>query len=259
MTTTSPGNRAVPLETTPWTQEEFVSRLQRQGSVYHDLHPFHVRMNAGELTPEELRRWVTNRYRYQRSIPLKDAAILANCEERAVRRAWITRILDHDGYGDDEGGIESWLRLGESLGVPREEMLDERHVLPGVAYACDAYVEFCRRQPWIIAVASSLTELFGPAAIKVRIDAMERHYQWIDPSGLDYFRDRLTRAPRDASEALDLVLARCTRRDQQEAAVAALSFKCDMLWAQLDAIDRGVTAPELGETRPAGPSSGDDA
>lgn len=239
---------------TPWSREEFVERLRTQGSVYHDLHPFHVRMNAGELSREELQRWVANRYRYQRSIPLKDAAILSNCEERDVRRMWISRILDHDGTDTREGGIESWLRLADSLGVPREELLDERHVLPGVQYSVDAYVEFCRRQPWIIAVASSLTELFGPSAIKVRIDALERHYPWIERSGLDYFRERLTLAPRDAQQALDLVLERCTRRDQQAAAVDALKFKCDLLWAQLDAIERGRTAPDLGEVRTAGPA-----
>jgi pyrroloquinoline-quinone synthase len=222
---------------------DFVDRLRAQGARYHNLHPFHVRMDAGELTREELQRWVANRFYYQKGIPLKDAAILANCEEVEVRRRWIQRIVDHDGTSEGTGGTESWLRLGESLGVGRDELLSERGVLPGVRYAVDAYVNFARRRPWIEAVASSLTELFGPGAMKVRLDALERHYPWIDPAGLEYFRTRLVQAPRDAQYALDLTVGRCTTPEQQDAAVAALRFKTEVLWAQLDAIDRGDTQP----------------
>jgi pyrroloquinoline-quinone synthase len=202
-------------------------------------------MDAGELTRDELQRWVANRFYYQRCIPLKDAAILSNCPEVEVRRVWIQRILDHDGTTEGSGGIESWLRLGEALGVPRDELESENRVLPGVRYAVDAYVNFARSKPWIEAVASSLTELFGPAAIRVRLAALEAHYSWIDPAGLEYFRSRLDQAPRDADHALGLVLERCTTREHQERAVAALKFKTEVLWAQLEAIERGDTQPEL--------------
>ena len=228
----------------PWPPEELVARLRAQGSRYHNLHPFHVRMDAGELTRDELQRWVANRFYYQRCIPLKDAAILANCPDIDVRRAWISRIVDHDGTAPGTGGIESWLRLGEALGVSREELESERRVLPGVRFAVDAYVNFARRRPWLEAVASSLTELFGPAAIKVRVAALERHYPWIDPAGLEYFRARLELAPRDAQHALDIVVERCVTRELQERAVAALKFKTEVLWAQLEAIERGDTQPE---------------
>ena len=227
----------------PWTPDELVAALEAQGSRYHDLHPFHVRMNNGKLSREELQRWVANRYYYQRSIPLKDAALLSNCPDPDVRRVWIRRIIDHDGVDQESGGIESWLRLGEALGVDRDELKSERRVLPGVRYAVDAYVNFCRTRPWIEAVAASLTELFGPSAIRVRIEALERHYQWIDPAGLEYFRARLKQAPRDAQYALDLVVERCRTREHQERAVEALAFKCDLLWAQLEAIERGDTRP----------------
>ena len=228
----------------PWTADELVERLRAQGSRYHNLHPFHVRMDAGELTREELRRWVANRFYYQRCIPIKDAAILSNCPEIEVRRVWIQRIIDHDGTSAGSGGIESWLRLGESLGVSRDVLLSERLVLPAVRYAVDAYVNFARTKPWIEAVASSLTELFGPGAIRVRLEALEARYPWIDPAGLEYFRARLVQAPRDAQYALDLVVERCATREQQERAVAALRFKTEMLWAQLEAIERGATQPE---------------
>jgi pyrroloquinoline-quinone synthase len=227
----------------PWPPEEFIAHLRAQGTRYHDQHPFHRRMDAGDLTREELQRWVTNRFYYQRCIPLKDAAILANCPEVEVRREWIQRIIDHDGTTDQPGGIESWLRLGEALGVSRRELVSEQRVLPAVRYAVDAYVSFARQRPWIEAVASSLTELFGPAAIRVRLEALERHYEWIDPAGLEYFRRRLVQAPRDAQYALDLAVERCRTREQQDAAVAALRFKTEVLWAQLDAIERGDTQP----------------
>jgi len=227
-----------------WTPDEFIAALRAQGARYHNLHPFHRRMDAGELSREELQRWVANRYYYQVCIPLKDAAILSNCPERDVRRVWVQRIVDHDGEGGQGGGIESWLRLGEALGVDRDELQSERLVLPGVRYAVDAYVTFCRTRPWIEAVAASLTELFGPAAIKVRLEGMEKHYPWIDPAGLEYFRARLHQAPRDADYALGLVVEGCRTAAEQRRAVAALTFKCDLLWAQLEAIDRGDTRPD---------------
>jgi pyrroloquinoline-quinone synthase len=228
----------------PWPADELAERLRAQGTRYHNLHPFHVRMDAGELSREELQRWVANRFYYQRCIPLKDAAIMSNCPEVEVRREWISRIVDHDGTAAGTGGIESWLRLGEALGVPRGELESEQHVLPGVRYAVDAYVDFARRRPWIESVASSLTELFGPGAIRVRLEALERHYAWIDGAGLQYFRDRLVQAPRDADYALRLVLERCLTRADQERAVAALKFKTEVLWAQLDAIAFATEQPE---------------
>jgi pyrroloquinoline-quinone synthase len=227
----------------PWTAKEFEARLRAQGQSYHHLHPFHQRMNSGQLSPEEIRRWAANRFYYQRSIPLKDAAILSNCPNIDVRRDWLVRIIDHDGEREGEGGIEAWLRLGESVGLTRDDLWSARHVLPGVRYAVDAYVNFCRTRPWLEAVAASLTELFGPDAIRVRLAAMEQHYDWINPAGFDYFRSRLKQAPRDASQALTLVLDGCSTLDSQERAVAALAFKCDLLWAQLDAIDNGNTQP----------------
>ncbi len=232
----------------PSPPEEFMAELRAHGTRYHNLHPFHRRMDAGSLSREELQRWVSNRFYYQKCIPLKDAAILANCPEIEVRREWIQRIIDHDGTTEGGGGIESWLRLGEALGVSRGELLSGQRVLPAVRYAVDAYVNFARQKPWIEAVASSLTELFGPAAIRVRLEALERHYEWIDPAGLQYFRTRLVKAPHDAQYALGIVVERCRTREQQEAAVAALRFKTEMLWAQLDAIERG-------DTQPAGPAA----
>jgi pyrroloquinoline-quinone synthase len=223
--------------TVPGTAE-FVAALRAQGVRYHDQHPFHRAMNQGELSPRQIQGWVVNRFYYQANIPRKDAAVLANCPDREVRRRWVHRILDHDGTADGEGGIEAWLRLGEAVGFTRQEVEDERHVVPGVRFAVDAYVTFARSRPWVEAVASSLTELFAPDLMAERLTAFERHYPWIDPRGLAYFRARLTQAPRDSEHALQVVTERCRTPDQRAAAVAALSFKCDVLWSMLDAIDR---------------------
>jgi pyrroloquinoline-quinone synthase len=218
--------------------DSFVEALRAQSRRYHDHHPFHVRMNAGRLSRRQLQGWVANRFYYQLNIPRKDAAILANCPDLDVRRRWVRRILDHDGTGPGEGGIEAWLRLGEAVGLTREEMLDERHLVRGVRFAVDAYVTFARTRPWVEAVASSLTELFAPDLMAERLAAFERHYPWIERDGLAYFRARLDQAPRDARHALEVVTEHCRSADQQARAVAALSFKNDVLWSILDSIDR---------------------
>jgi len=222
----------------PGSTDEFVAALRAQSQRYHHQHPFHLRMNRGELTREQIRCWVANRFYYQECLPLKDAAILSNCPDPQVRRRWIRRVLDHDGTDGDPGGIEAWLRLAEAAGLSRAEVVDERHVVPGVRFAVDAYVTFARTRPWTEAVASSLTELFAPDLMSERLAAFERHYTWIDRQGLTYFRNRLEQAPRDSEHALQVVTERCRTVEQRERAVAALAFKNDVLWSVLDAIDR---------------------
>jgi pyrroloquinoline-quinone synthase len=228
------------MDSTPWPKEQFTERLRDIGvRRYHHQHPFHVRMNEGRLAPEAIRCWVANRFYYQRNIPVKDAAIISNCPLRDVRRAWLHRIIDHDGARDAEGGIEAWLRLGEACGLQRDELLDDRQVLPGVRFAVDAYVTFARTKPWPVAIASSLTELFAPDLMANRLAAFEKYYAWVQPWGFDYFRRRVTQARVDSEEGLQLTLTYCHTRDLQEEAVRALSFKCDVLWSMLDAIAAG--------------------
>jgi pyrroloquinoline-quinone synthase len=220
----------------PLTSDALVDALRAQSQRYHHKHPFHVLMNEGRLSRAQIQGWVANRFYYQKSIPIKDAAILSNTPDPAIRRRWIGRIVDHDGAAEGQGGIEAWLRLAEAVGLSRWEVLDERHVVPGVRFAGDAYVTFARTRPWIEAVAASLTELFAPDLMSERIAAFERYYTWVDPAGLAYFKARLQQAPRDATYALELVTQHCRTREQQERAIAALSFKCDVLWSMLDAI-----------------------
>jgi pyrroloquinoline-quinone synthase len=230
----------------PSSHDEFVGRLRAVlERRYHHLHPFNQRMHRGDLSREELQRWVANRFYYQINIPVKDALILANCPEREVRQQWIQRIIDHDGRPGDEGGIEAWVRLAEAMGVARTELVTQRRLLPGVRFAVDAYVQFCRSQPWLEAVAASLTELFAPVIVKQRLAAMLSHYRWVDPAGLQYFRTRLHQAPRDAEYALALVTERLRSAQEQARAVAALEFKCDVLWCLLDAVER-ATSPGSG-------------
>ena len=233
----------------PWSEQEFVARLRGVlEAKYHDKHPFHLRMHEGGLGADELRAWILNRFYYQQNIPIKDALIIAKLPTREDRREWLKRIIDHDGRQGDEGGIEAWLRLGEAAGLDRGEMLDARRTLPGVRFAVDAYVNFCRLKPWPEAVASSLTELFAPDLVGKRIGVIEKHYPWVKPEGLDYFRARLTQAPRDADHALRLVLKNAPTRTDQQHAVAAVSFKCDVLWSLVDTVERSFRS---GEVQPA--------
>ncbi|AKJ09602.1 pyrroloquinoline quinone biosynthesis protein PqqC [Streptomyces incarnatus] len=230
---------------TAWPAAEFTGRLRAVTATrYHDRHPFNRRMHRGELTPAELRRWIAARFHYQRHIPVKDALILAKLGRPEERRAWLRRIHDQDGTDADSpegGGIERWLRLGEAAGLAREELWDASRVPPGVRFAVEAYVTFCRRRPVLDAVAASLTELSAPDLMRTRIAAFERHYPWIDPAGLAYFRTRVTQGARDAEQALALVLARARTREEQQRALAALEFKCEVLWTLLDAVDRSGT------------------
>ena len=228
----------------PLSPHEFTEELREVGHrQYHDKHPFHRLMNEGRLDREQLRLWVANRFYYQKNLPIKDAILLSRCPVREIRRRWVQRILDHDGHGDDPGGIEKWLRLAEGMGLARDDLEGDRLLLPAVRYSVDAYVNFCASRPWIEAVASSLTELFAPKLMGRRIEAFEEHYTWIDPNALAYFRSRLTQAPRDSEHGMEIVLAYCRSREEQERAVAALRFKCDLLWAQLDGIYFHCVAP----------------
>jgi pyrroloquinoline-quinone synthase len=225
------------MQTQLLDKEEFIASLRDVGTKrYHDKHLFHRRMNAGELAPEDIRAWVLNRFCYQRGIPVKDAAIISNCPIREVRRLWLHRVTDHDGTTPGTGGLEAWLRLGEACGLSRDQMMDERQVLPAVRFAVDAYVNFARMKPWPIAIASSLTELFAPDLMAERLAAFQKYYTWVNASGFDYFRSRVVQARVDSNEGLQLTLQYCNTPALQQEAIAALSFKCEVLWAILDAI-----------------------
>jgi pyrroloquinoline-quinone synthase len=224
------------MSTEAWSRDEFEAQLRARGAGYHIHHPFNVKMNDGLLGPDQIRGWVANRFYYQVNIPQKDGAIIANCPDRATRRRWVRRILDHDGWGDNEGGIEAWVRLGEAVGLTREALWSQRHVVPGVRFAVDAYVNFARLAPWQEAVCSSLTEMFAPKIHKDRLATWPTHYQWIDPDGLQYFRSRISLAERDVEHGLEVTLGHFTTRAQQERALEILQFKLDILWAMNDAM-----------------------
>jgi pyrroloquinoline-quinone synthase len=226
------------MSTDAWSRDEFEAQLRSRGAGYHIHHPFNVKMHDGLLDPDQIRGWVANRFYYQVSIPQKDGAIIANCPDRATRRRWVRRILDHDGWGDNEGGIEAWVRLGEAVGLTRDALWSQRHVVRGVRFAVDAYVNFARQAPWQEAVCSSLTEMFAPKIHKDRLATWPTHYPWIDPDGLQYFRSRISLAERDVEHGLEVTLGHFTTRAQQQRALDILQFKLDILWAMLDAIEK---------------------
>jgi pyrroloquinoline-quinone synthase len=221
---------------------EFEGMLRAAERGYWDKHPFHQRMEAGELDPVELRAWVANRWYYQRSLPQKDAAIIANCPLPEIRRRWLPRIAYHDGTANGAGGGARWLILADAVGLSRAEVTDERHVVPGVRFAVDSYVTFARTRPWLEGIASSLTELFAPQAMAARTAALRRHYSWLNHDALGYFDCRINRAREECVDALDIVLSHCTSRQSQDAAVRALEFKTDVLWSMLDAIEHSLRA-----------------
>jgi len=225
------------------TREELRARLQEVGRErYHHRHPFHLMMHEGRLTRGQLQAWALNRYYYQSRIPIKDAIILSRSEDRDFRVAWRKRIVDHDGDANTDGGIVRWLKLAEATGLSRDLVHNGEGVLPATRYAVDAYLELVRNRSFLEAVASSLTELFSRDLIALRMDALRKHYPWLS-GGLDYFTARLTQAPEDAKFAFDWVAEHARRRQEQEAAIGALRRKCDILWAQLDALHFAYVQP----------------
>ncbi|OOY11565.1 pyrroloquinoline quinone biosynthesis protein PqqC [Thioclava marina] len=226
------------------TREAFEARLRQIGAErYHDKHPFHDMLHSGRCTPDQVRAWVINRYYYQHTIPMKDAAFMSRVEEPALRRAWRSRIEDHDGTAENEGGIERWLRLADAVGLDRDYVASRQGVLPATRFACDAYVRFVRDKTLLEAVASSLTELFAPAIHANRIEGLLAHYDFADDRSLSYFKRRLSEAPKDVAFGLKWVLDHADTQEKQDAAAAALEFKTDVLWAQLDALHSAYVAP----------------
>jgi pyrroloquinoline-quinone synthase len=217
--------------------DAFIAVLRQEGERrYHDLHDFHRRMHAGALSKRQIQAWVENRYYYQTRIPMKDALLLSKSDDPVFRRSWIRRIHDHDGLEAGQGGLAQWERLALGVGLELEPLRSHAHVLPGVRFACDAYVTFVRDNALLLAVASSLTEFFSPDIMAKRVLAWEKHYPWVDPETLAYFRARSERAKVDSQEAISFVVANASTRDAQDACVAALVRKCEILWALLDAV-----------------------
>jgi pyrroloquinoline-quinone synthase len=231
---------------TAWPTQEFEQRLRAIGAErYHDRHPFHIALHDGALDQGQVQAWVLNRFYYQKSIPLKDASLVGRAEDGALRREWIKRIVDHDGRKEGEGGIARWLVLAQGVGLDPDYVQSCTGVLPATRFACDAYVRFVREKSILEAVASSLTELFAPGLHKTRIAALLDHYPFANDATLAYFRARLVEAPQDVAFGLDYVLHHAQTREQQEQCLAALTFKTEVLWAQLDALHHAYVAPGL--------------
>lgn len=224
--------------------DELEARLRDIGARrYHRLHPFHHLLHGGKCTKGQVQAWALNRYYYQAMIPIKDASLIARCEDSAVRREWRSRLVDHDGTEDGEGGIARWLRLTDGLGLERDYVVSTRGILPGTRFAVEAYVRFVRERSLLEAIASSLTELFSPAIIGERVEGMLKNYGFVTKETLAYFDKRPPQAKRDSEFALDYVKRHAVTPEGQNAVMAALEFKCDVLWAQLDALHHAYVAP----------------
>ncbi|MEQ1652351.1 MAG: pyrroloquinoline-quinone synthase PqqC [Hyphomicrobium sp.] len=240
----------------PWTKQEFEAQIRSVGPErYHDLHPFHKALHGGKLNKGQVAAWALNRYCYQEAIPRKDAAFMSRTHDRELRREWIHRIQDHDGVLPDEtGGIERWLVLTDCLGLNRDDVTSMRGALPATRFAVEAYVRFVVEQPLVVAAASSLTELFAPSIHRERIAGMLANYDFVNDEVMAYFKRRLSQAPRDANFTLEFIKDNAHTRELQQACVDAVRFKCDVLWAQLDALQlayvNGMIPP--GAYRPEG-------
>jgi pyrroloquinoline-quinone synthase len=230
----------------PWPQQEFEQRLRQIGvERYHDKHPFHAALHAGSLNQGQVQAWVLNRFYYQKSIPLKDASLIGRADDQELRRHWIRRVIDHDGTAGEDGGIARWLALAEGVGLDKDYVAGCTGVLSSTRFACEAYIRFVREKSLLEAIASSLTELFAPTLHKNRIAALLEHYSFANEKTLAYFRTRLVQAPVDVEFGLAYVLREARTREQQEQCLAALTFKTEVLWSQLDALHHAYVTPGL--------------
>jgi pyrroloquinoline-quinone synthase len=228
----------------PLSSEEFEAALRAVGAErYHNLHPFHKLLHGGHATKAQMQAWALNRYVYQAAIPRKDAALMSRIHDREIRRVWIQRILDHDGFGDDKGGIERWLVLTDGLGLDRDYVISRKGVLPATTFAVEAYVRCVTEGTQLEAICSCLTELFAPSIHRERIAGMLANYDYIGDDVMAYFKKRLDQAPRDANWALAYAHEHAKTREQQESVINILRFKCDVLWAQLDALYHAYVLP----------------
>ena len=229
-----------------FTPDELEGELRAIGAVrYHHLHPFHKLLHGGKLSKQQVQAWALNRYYYQVMIPIKDAHALTRLPTSELRREWRRRIIDHDGDREGTGGIERWLKLAEGVGLDRAYVQSTEGILPGTRFAVEAYVNFVRDKPILEGIASSLTEMFSPGIIADRVQGMLANYSFITEATLAYFTPRLTQAPQDVDFALRYVKAEAKTRADQERVLAALRFKCDVLWSQLDALYLAYVDPGL--------------
>jgi coenzyme PQQ biosynthesis protein C len=227
------------------TEDELEVALRDIGARrYHRLHPFHHLLHGGKCTKGQVQAWALNRYYYQAMIPLKDANLISRCHDQDLRRIWRSRLVDHDGDGEQEGGIERWLRLTDGLGLDRDYVVSEQGLLPATRFAVDAYVRFVREKTLLEAVASCLTELFSPEIISERLEGMLQNYDFVSPDTLAYFVKRPPQAARDSDFALAYVKTQARTPEAQSLVLKALEFKCDVLWAMLDALHHAYVEPK---------------
>ncbi len=226
------------------SRAEFEAKLRAVGAErYHNLHPFHRLLHGGKLNKGQVQAWALNRYIYQARIPVKDAIIVSRLPTADLRRIWRVRLEDHDGNAPGEGGLERWLKLTDGLGLDRKIVASEQQALPATIFAADAYVHFVRDRTVLEAIASSLTEMFSPGIIAERVDGMLRGYDFVSKETLAYFNARMTQAPRDADFALNYCLEVASTRQEQDSSIAALTFKCNVLWSMLDALHHAYVQP----------------
>jgi coenzyme PQQ biosynthesis protein C len=227
------------------TPDELEAGLRDIGARrYHRLHPFHALLHGGKCSKGQVQAWALNRYYYQAMIPVKDASLIARCDDSDLRREWRSRLVDHDGETAGDGGIARWLKLTDGLGLDRDYVTSLAGILPGTRFAVEAYVHFVREKSLLEAVASSLTEMFSPQIIGERVEGMLKSYVFVSADTLAYFSQRPPQAQRDANFALDYVKTHARTPEQQQAVLKALEFKCDVLWAMLDALHHAYVAPK---------------
>lgn len=214
-----------------WTKEEFKEQINKLSYRYHINHPVDQYIMEGKATKEFIQSWVANRFYYQTIIPMKDATIISKCTDQKVRQEWVKNILDHDL---PNGGIDNWILLAEKVGINKQDLINFKHVLPGVKFACNEYINFVKSADWKLAIASCLTVVYADEIHTARINNWPNHYEWLDKDAYSYFRNRQNEAKHEKDVALNYVLEWFTKAEDQVKVLETIKLKQDILWSILD-------------------------
>lgn len=239
----------------PWTARDFEKQLRNRLKPHVGQHPFYKQLREGSLNQTQLHVWLANEWYFQQNLPLKDAAILSNCEDAQFRRVWTRRLLEQDGGESGAGAVEHWARLSTSLGVDSDTLQEMTLVTPGVRFAMDTYINFARRAPWTEAVCASLGELANGENLRALFDTLAQHYGKPDAQAVEFFTQRASHQRKDWDAALGAMCDYFKSREDQEYALDILQFKHDILWTCLDSVS--LSPVSTGSLQASGASDGD--
>ena len=216
-------------------KNSFVHSLLKEGDKrFPSQHPFMKLFYEGKLTKQQMQGWAVNRYYFHRSIPSKEAAIVANCPDH-VRKFWAEKLMEEDGTDGKPSHPDLWLRFCEDLGLQRNEV-KKAEILPAVRMAVDGYLNLARYRPWKVGVGASLTEFSVPKRMEKMIAAFQAHYPYVTEEGMSFFKEHMIADMEHGQLTIDLIKENCETPQDESEVKEGYFYKIDMHRVILDAV-----------------------